>query len=121
MAVLSVIVHSREQLGVARHKFEILEIKELYTALESLNCVCAGGNAERQTHEENCRDATQKYRPAFPHVVELLFRGTALGSAKMQCMHFTSNAAFTLRTCRIVVGAFPDALSRSSSRLSSGG
>ena len=66
MAVLSVIVHSREQLGVARHKFEILEIKELYTALESLNCVCAGGNAERQAHEENCRDATQKYRPAFP-------------------------------------------------------
>ena len=57
----------------------------------------------------------------FPHVVELLFRGTALGSAKMQCMHFTSNAAFKLCTCRIVVGAFPDALSRSSSRLSSGG
>ena len=123
MAVLSVIVHSREQLGVARHKFEILEIKELYTALESLNCVCAGGNAERQTHEENCRDATQKYRPAFPsrRRIAIPRDGLALGSAKMQCMHFTSNAAFTLRTCRIVVGAFPDTLSRSSSRLSSGG
>ena len=65
MAVLPVIVHSREQLGGAT-QIRDSGNKGIIHCIGSLNCVCAGGNAELQAHEENCRDATQKYRPAFP-------------------------------------------------------
>src|SRR5262245_12271723 len=59
----------------------------------------------------------------FPYVVEIAVPPGG------QCMRFTNNGAFKLRTCRtdtptnatICFGALPDVQSRSSSRLSSPG